>query len=135
MSEKRSEGSRTDDLLNYVIDHDRVDRSLTQMTLGRLIARLKSIVSPTVEAFGRPHSYRGYYRDLAFERRPGRMTTHAAILVCEACLDKTFEGYKGGDFTMNSGAPVWFAEWGRSDGHRVISLNNNGTFETETEGI
>lgn len=58
-----------------------------------------------------PHSYRGYYEDLAFE--VGRdVPVHEMLREAKECLGKTFEGYKGGEFTMHEYTEVWLADWG-----------------------
>jgi hypothetical protein len=45
------------------------ERAESQMTLGKLIDKLDSLPPETkLEGFGEPHSYRGYYSDLAFEK-------------------------------------------------------------------
>lgn len=82
------------------------------MPLGELIERLEGCADRKVRlGFGKPHSYRGYYEDLAFE--PVRNTTVGAMLkAAKGALEKTFEGYKGGDFTMTKDTHCWIAEWG-----------------------
>jgi hypothetical protein len=69
---------------------------------------------PTKEVklgFGSPHSYRGYYQDLAFE--PASNTTVGAMLTAaKDSLGRTFTGYKGGDYTMSEYTDIWLAEWG-----------------------
>lgn len=63
--------------------------------------------------FTNAHSYRGYYRDLAFEPRYD-LTIKQMLSEAKAALDQTFEGYKGGDFTMGKYTEVWFAEYGET---------------------
>jgi hypothetical protein len=61
--------------------------------------------------FGRPHSYRGYYEQLAFE--PVRNTTVGAMLKdAESAIGRTFEGYKGGDYVMDKYTECWLANYG-----------------------
>ena len=90
------------------------------MTLGELINELKKMdVNKTVPVgFGSPHSYRGYYEDLAFEPAEnvtiGSMLTHA-----ESALGKTFQGYKGGDYVMEDYTTVWIANYGESGGEVI----------------
>ncbi|MCP4539870.1 MAG: hypothetical protein GY832_22250 [Chloroflexi bacterium] len=56
------------------------------------------------------HSYRGYYHDIAFG--PARNITISAMLQeVEHSIDATFEGYKGGDYTMWEESHVWVAEY------------------------
>ena len=61
--------------------------------------------------FGPPHSYRGYYEDVAFPRqknvRIGDMLRHV-----EDAIGETFTGYKGGEFTMGGHTTCWLAEYG-----------------------
>lgn len=68
--------------------------------------------------FGEPASYRGYYEDVAFEPKAnvtfGEMLGHA-----KGALGATFNGYKGGEFTMNEYTDVWIASWGRSEGDKI----------------
>lgn len=62
--------------------------------------------------FNHPHSYRGYYTDLAFE--PRENTTVGEMLGCaKEALGKTYSGYKGGDFKMGEYTDVWLSEYGR----------------------
>lgn len=75
------------------------------------------------DAFGHPHSYRGYYEDLAFEvahnRTVGQMLTDA-----RSAIGQTFTGWKGGDFTMHGYSYVWIVEHegetGESLGPRLL---------------
>lgn len=68
--------------------------------------------------FGEPMSYRGSYDELAFEPKDdvsfGEMLGYA-----KSALGKTFTGYKGGDYTMESYTPCWIAEYGTSQGDRI----------------
>lgn len=61
--------------------------------------------------FGEPHSYRGDYSQLAFDpvenAKIGDMLAHA-----RSALGETFEGYKGGEFTMNEYTDCYIAEYG-----------------------
>ena len=84
-----------------------------QYTLGELIAALEredpSQVVPV--GFKNPHSYRGYYHDLAFE--PALNVTVGEMLeAARSALGQTFEGYKGGEFTMTESTDVWIACYG-----------------------
>lgn len=63
--------------------------------------------------FGEPHSFRGYYEQLAFEPVEnaviGDMLAHA-----KSALGKTFTGYKGGEFEMDEHTDCWISEYGTS---------------------
>lgn len=83
------------------------------MTLGELIERLEKLdySKPVKHGFGFPMSYRGYYDELAFS--PEENTTIGEMLEhAKNALGATFEGYKGGDFTMDEFTPCWIAEYG-----------------------
>ena len=85
------------------------------MILKDLIAYLEAkdpnIVLP--RGFFHPHSYRGYYEDVAFAPkdnvRVGDMLRDA-----RAALGATFEGYKGGSYTMHEYSDCWLAKYGRT---------------------
>lgn len=84
------------------------------MSLGELIGILEA--EPNQEkritpGFTHPHSYRGDYFELAVE--PTESTTVGALLKeLQGAVGKTYEGWKGGDFTMNKYSRVWIAEQG-----------------------
>ena len=105
-------------------------RSATQMTLGKLIAALEAIPADVdVAGLGRPHSYRGYYSDLAFEPTEGTVKAADLLAQCKAAMGKVFEGYKGGDFVMGEITPVWVADYG-SSGLRLMAVHPDGNIET-----
>ncbi len=86
---------------------------MTNKTLGDLIEWLRSQDASRVVpyAFGSPHSDRGSYRDLAFA--PEESSTIGAMLAhAEAAVGRTFEGYKGGSFTMGDWSNVKIGDWG-----------------------
>ena len=58
------------------------ERAETQMTLGKLIAALEAMPPDTeIANIHNPHSYRGYYSDLAFRHEAG--SRHACDLLTE----------------------------------------------------
>lgn len=83
------------------------------MNLGDLIARLEHEDPDAVlqDGFRNPHSYRGYYDQLAFEPAPN---VRVADLLAEArfALNRAFTGYKGGEFVMRANTPVNIALYG-----------------------
>lgn len=93
------------------------------LSLDDLIARLEREDPERVLplGFANPHSYRGDYMDLAFEPvtsvKIGDMAAAA-----RAALGATFEGYKGGDYTMSGGTGCWIAEYGRSGDNKLGPL-------------
>jgi len=85
------------------------------MTLQDLIDRLEDENPDQVVSvgFGNPHSYRGYYNELAFE--PQKDVTVAEMLeAAREARGSTYTGWKGGDFEMGKNTPVWLAERGRT---------------------
>ena len=107
-----------------------LERSKTQVTLGKMIAFLKAanpdLMLPRLE---NPHSYRGYYSDLAFEPSDGFRKASEILADCESSLGSTFTGWKGGDFLMKESTPVWVAFEGCC-GKKLIKINQDGTIET-----
>ncbi|KQX43526.1 hypothetical protein ASD97_25985 [Streptomyces sp. Root63] len=87
------------------------------MVLEDLIEMLESTDSNTVvkNGFNHPHSYRGFYRDLAFE--PARNVRVEDMLAdARSALGETFEGWKGGDYTMGRYTECWLSIEGESSG-------------------
>jgi len=83
------------------------------MTLRRLIELLEQAPQERVvrNGFDCPHSYRGYYDQLAFE--PAQNVTIASMTKhAKESLGKTFAGYKGGEYKMGEYTDVWLAEYG-----------------------
>jgi hypothetical protein len=109
-------------------------RSKTQMTLGDMIDRLAAMPQDAeVDALGRPISYRGYYSDLAFTPKEGRMKVSEALALCRSCEGRVFNGYKGGEFTMDRNTPVWIADVGDSGSPRIMDLDSAGKWVLESE--
>lgn len=83
------------------------------MTLGMVIETLKKQDPDKVVrwGFGAPHSYRGYYEDVAFD--PAENVTVGSMLEhAKSALGKTFCGWKGGDYKMEEYTSCWIAEHG-----------------------
>lgn len=83
------------------------------MTLDEVIETLKRFPKDFVfeRGFERPHSYRGYYDQLAFE--PAENVRAALMLqLAERALGQTFEGYKGGSYVMDGGVDCHLAHYG-----------------------
>lgn len=104
------------------------ERAATQLTLGKLIDRLEAMPPDVRLGICDPHSYRGYYSDLAFEFTEMPVTIADALKMARECMGETFQGYKGGDFKMGRNTPVWLADWG-SCGHKIMAVNDNGSLE------
>lgn len=105
---------------------DRKTRGKYHLTLGKAIEQLETLAPTTPVVFagepygpGNPHSYRGYYSDLAFES-VSDVTAASFLADCRDALGATFQGYKGGDFVMSKDTPLWHANEG-SSGLAIIS--------------
>ena len=106
-------------------------RAQYQLTLGKLIKSLESSNQySTVECTngispGEPHSYRGYYSDLAFELNDPTevdLKVKDFLVICRKVLDTTLEGYKGGDFVMDTNTPLWLSAWGEADNVAMMDV-------------
>lgn len=88
--------------------------------LGVLIKFLRTLPEDKIikHGFGKPRSYRGYYEELAFE--PEENVT-AGSMLCHAtsALGEKFEGYKGGEYTMQVYTDCYIAEYGESGGDKI----------------
>lgn len=87
------------------------------MNLGELITALEACDPAVVlaEGFGRPCSWRGSYDELAFE--PAQNVTVGSMLdYARSAAGASFDGYKGGLYTMDLGTPCHVAAWGEYGG-------------------
>ncbi len=109
------------------------------MELKKIIEELAQLDPEIIvrKGFGLPHSYRGFYDELAFE--PEENTTVGAMLGhARSALNKTFEGYKGGKYKMEGWTDTWIAEYG-SEGEAIgqsllwYMINYPSTNEKENE--
>lgn len=91
--------------------------------LGALIARLEREDQARILpiGFADPHSYRGFYMDVAFEPRRN-IAIGEMLAAARSALDATFEGYKGGDFTMSEHTDCWIASYGRTSDNQIGPL-------------
>src|SRR4051812_10967667 len=83
------------------------------MYLKELIETLETYdpATPVPIGFNNPHSYRGYYDQLAFE--PKENTTIGAMLEsAKRAMGKTYTGYKGGEYTMGEYTDCNLANYG-----------------------
>ncbi len=115
------------------IDQDRAKEARgRQLTLGDILLALVR-ANPELPVYldrdcGTPGdliSYRGYYSDLAIERGSKEVLCGAFAESLEATIGKTFEGYKGGDYTMSSSTLVWVSEYGDCTSMGVSGVNVN----------
>lgn len=84
------------------------------MYLGELISALEQCNPDRVlpVGFAHPHSHRGSYEQLAFEMREN-VTVGSMLEAARTALGNTYEGYKGGDYTMHEYSEVYLADYGR----------------------
>ncbi len=113
-------------LFDLCSDAARDSRKNYHLTLGNLIEVLKGadgrllVEFDTGGAPDNPHSYRGYYEDLAFGAAKSRVTAAEFLAMCENALGKEYQGYKGGEFVMGADTPLWRSEYGYASGTAII---------------
>lgn len=90
------------------------------MTLDELIAALEAEDPDKVLPLGftNPHSWRGVYSELAFEPTAD-VTVGRMLADAQSALGATYEGWKGGDYTMDGLTDCWLAEEGHGDGETL----------------
>jgi hypothetical protein len=107
-----------------------LERAATQMTLGKFIELLEAMPQDRLlQDIREPHSYRGYYSDLAFEKGPGKVSVADALTMCKGAMGQVFTGYKGGDYVMGALTPLWIASYG-SCGLKLIGISDDGELLT-----
>jgi len=134
------------DLQTYIQNAVKASRANTlansdQLTLGELILKLEPIVKNQKEGEEATvrydfeylfpttiDSWRGSYDELAlnFETQGEEMKVSEFLKMLKECIGKTFTGYKGGDFTMHKGTPIWVANYSHSGNTAVIDVVDNG---------
>jgi hypothetical protein len=84
------------------------------MQLNELISYLEQLNpgAPFSEGFENPHSYRGYYEQLAFEPTGKPSTAGELLAVAKSAHNQSFWGWKGGEFVMDDYTQCWLAEKG-----------------------
>lgn len=103
----------------------RLERSQTQLTLGEAIKALENmakhngVISP---GLGDPHSYRGYYSDLALTRVNQTVSASDLLKTLKVCLGKKFYGYKGGEYLMVENTPLWISGRGVASGIKIMGF-------------
>ena len=83
------------------------------MTLEELISELYKLPKDKVikKGFANPHSWRGSYRELAFEPF-GPVTIMSMINDANNACGATYTGYKGGEFYMSEDSNVYIDCYG-----------------------
>ncbi len=127
-------GQHLQDMIDGMSARLQKERSASQMTLGELIERLEAMPPLNmVDKLESPHSYRGYYSDLAFERGESKMMATELLAIAKECMGKEFEGYKGGEFLMGQSTPVWISNYGTASGAKLMEIVDDGTIITIDE--
>ena len=117
-------------------------KNMPILSLGEIIAKLEGISEvekdreeePTVRynfEYLRPttlDSWRGVYAELAlgFTDEGDWPKLSDFIKMLKSAIGKTFTGYKGGDFVMGRGTPVWVANYGNSGNTGIVNIKNLG---------
>ncbi len=76
-------------------------------------------------------SYRGDYSELcivayADEESEYEVDANELLAAAKKCIGAEFEGYKGGQFTMDKNTTVWVSRYGRVDGLEITGFRNCG---------
>ncbi len=90
------------------------------LTLAELVTFLKNEPSGRMmmPSFGHPHSYRGYYDEIAFVPTEERRSVVGALNTVCGSIFSTYYGWKGGEYVMTECTPVWIAKKG-CEGERL----------------
>jgi len=111
-------------------------------TLGELIEKMEMLDPATLIKMQfselatdfTSHSYRGYYEQLAiypeFRKVDSPLCVGQFVRFLKTCLNHTYDGWKGGEYTMFETAPVWVSELGESSGAMLVGLDLNTTVTT-----
>lgn len=108
----------------------------TQVNLGELIKLLKQVKKPktTVRfnfAYFKPtnfQSYRGYHDHLAlgWEESDKEITVAELLTQCRLAVNKSYAGYKGGEYTMTLATPLWVANRGNCHNTAIVGIVDVG---------
>lgn len=113
-----------------------------QLTLGELILKLEPIVEKQKDRKEEAEvtydfeylfpdnigSWRGSYDELAlnYQTDGSPMLVSDFLKMLKSCIGKEFTGYKGGEFKMHKGTPIWVANYGNSGNTAVIDVVDKG---------
>ena len=107
-------------------------KPMNSMNLGELIDALAEcpaeylrIAEPMPLTPRSVSSYRGYYEDLAIEYVEGygeKMRLDHFLTTLRSAVGETFEGYKGGEYTMSRDTCVWVSNHGKASSTRVSGV-------------
>lgn len=96
---------------------------MSGMDLGTLIATLEAMPQDGEISFGfaQPHSYRGSYDEVAFAPQENAIVADM-LRHAKSALGATFQGYKGGEFTMGEYTPTHIAPYGVSGEYEITDM-------------
>lgn len=102
-----------------------------QLGIGELAALLRATTLDKVVIADTPNgpvtvspdvmSYRGYYDQLAIEP-DGQTTAGDLATALSEAIGESFQGYKGGDYSMSRNTPVWLSHYGDASGYAVTGV-------------
>lgn len=96
------------------------------MTIGELREYFEDVPAGTLFAYGlsEPFSWRGSYDEVAFSFTRKRHTREDILEIIDSVKNRTFFGYKGGEYTYDNDTPVHFEKEYRdySDGDYITKL-------------
>lgn len=125
------------ELIDSMGEMDRRTRSNYHVTLGKALMFLAAIEAgghgniPVVftglsdmegKSPTNPHSYRGYYSDIALEPCNSIVSVSDLYASLKHVCNKELTGYKGGEFIMGPTTPMWCANEGSSYGGAIIDI-------------
>ena len=97
------------------------------MTLGEIIKRLAPVAESHPDAVIRhafdpdtAHSWRGDYFKLSFDPAENVRLADMVAALFDA-IGETYDGYKGGEYTMHETTAVYMDEWGTCSGNAIGS--------------
>lgn len=106
-----------------------------QFTLGKLI-KLLQIEDPTAHlrydfVHFKPtlgiHSYRGYYEDLAVGYgTDDNITVGELTAKLKEAVGRTYQGWKGGEYRMDTDTPVWVSNPSEAGGTAIVGVRDDG---------
>lgn len=101
-------------IIDTILTEARNTRKAYHVTLGELIEKLRQADPEALIALESPHSYRGYYADLALEPAEVPIKVWELLNQLADVIDTELTGYKGGKFLMEHDTPVWVANYGNT---------------------
>ena len=108
--------------IDTITNAARDSRKNYHVCLGELLDGLRQADPEGLVYLTDPHSYRGYYSDLALEPTTTPIKVNQLIDQLEAVIDTELTGYKGGEFLMLADTPVWVSHYGTT-GSALVGFN------------